>query len=119
MKHKKYSALILATALLIIGMRGVCAAQFSQHVEKSKPHQGSLTTPINTSINFVDKSTRAGFNFRVKRYLVNSPSHGALNVKTTSHRICRIRQDLQVNPEKSCKSCETDIGLKAPLGFKQ
>ena len=110
MKYKRYSALILSMALLIIGMRGVCAAQFSQHIEKSDTHECSLT--INTPINLADKGTRAGFNFRVKRYLVKSP-------KDTSHRIPRIRQDLHVNPEKSCKSCETDIGLKAPLRFTQ
>jgi hypothetical protein len=110
MKHKRYSVLILSTALLIIGMRGVCAAQFSQHVEKKNSHECSLT--INTPINLMDKGTRAGFNFRVKRYVVKSP-------KATSHRIPRIRQDLHVNPEKSCKSCETDVGLKAPPRFTQ
>jgi hypothetical protein len=81
MKHRRYSALILATALLIIGMRGVCAAQFSQHVEKSDPHERSLTIPISTSIDLADKPIRGGFIFRVKRYVATSSSQGALHLK--------------------------------------
>jgi hypothetical protein len=69
MNHKRYSALILAMALLIIGMRGVCAAQFSQHVEESDTQERSLTIPISTSIELVDEPIRGGFIFRVKRYV--------------------------------------------------
>ena len=69
MNRKRYSALILATALLIIGMRGLCAAQFSQHVENSDRQEWSLTIPINTSIDLADKPIRGGFIFRVKRYV--------------------------------------------------
>ena len=69
MKHKRYSALILATALLIIGMRGVCAAQFSQHVEKSDTQELNLTIPVDTSIDLVSEPIRGRFIFRVKRYV--------------------------------------------------
>ena len=81
MKHKRYSALILATALLIIGMRGVCAAQFSQHIEKSDTQERSLTIPISTSIDLMDKPIRGGFIFRVKRYVrTRSIAFGAKNL---------------------------------------
>jgi hypothetical protein len=81
MKHKTYSALILATALLIIGMRGVCAAQFSQHVEKSHMQERSWTIPISTSIDLADKPIRGGFIFRVKRYVrARSLDYGAKNL---------------------------------------
>lgn len=81
MKHKRYSALILAMALLIIGMRGVCAAQFSQHVEKADTHECSLTIPISTSIDLADKPIRSGFVFRVKRFVrTRSLVYGAKNL---------------------------------------
>jgi len=81
MKHKRYSALILAMALLIIGMRGVCAAQFSQHVEKSHMQERSVTMPISTSIDLADKPIRGGFIFRVKRYVrTRSLNYGAKNL---------------------------------------
>jgi hypothetical protein len=81
MKHKTYSALILATALLIIGMRGVCAAQFSQLVEKSHMQERSWTIPISTSIDLADKPIRGGFIFRVKRYVrARSLDYGAKNL---------------------------------------
>jgi hypothetical protein len=81
MKHKTYSALILATALLIIGMRGVCAAQFSQHVEKSHMQERSWTIPISTSIDLADKPIRGAFIFRVKRYVrARSLDYGAKNL---------------------------------------
>jgi hypothetical protein len=81
MKHQRYSALILAMALLIIGMRGVCAAQFSQHVEKSDTQECSLTIPISTSIDLADKPIRSGFIFRVKRFVrTRSLDYGAKNL---------------------------------------
>lgn len=81
MKHKRYSAFILATALLIIGMRGVCAAQFSQHVEKSETQGWNLTIPINPSIDLVNEPIRGGFIFRVKRYVrTRSIGYGLKNL---------------------------------------
>lgn len=81
MKPKRYSALILALALLIIGMRGVCAAQFSQHVEKSVTQERSLTIPLDASIDLADKPIRSGFIFRVKRFVrTRSLDYGAKNL---------------------------------------
>jgi hypothetical protein len=57
MKHKRCSALILATALMIIGMRGVCMAEFSYHLSSGKADTRSV------------KVGRGGFNCRVKRYI--------------------------------------------------
>lgn len=57
MKHQRCNALILATALTIIGTRGVCAAEFSYHVSSGKPDTRSVQTG------------RGGFNSRVKRYI--------------------------------------------------
>ena len=81
MKNKRYSALVLATALMIIGMRGVCAAQFSQHVERSETQKWSLTIPINPSIDLANEPIRGGFIFRVKRYVrTRSIAFGAKNL---------------------------------------
>jgi hypothetical protein len=81
MNRKRYSAFILATALLIIGMRGVCMAQYSEHVSIEKPasqecNDVQLSSPINTSTDFsqlVDKRMIVGFTFRVKKYVYGFP----------------------------------------------
>jgi len=66
MKRKRCSVLILATALLIIGMRGVCAAQYSEHLSNDKSDRQKCND-VQVAIT-IDKSIQTRFVFRVKRY---------------------------------------------------
>ena len=66
MKRKRCGVLILATALLIIGMRGVCAAHYSEHLSIDKSNAQKLNE-IQVAIS-IDKSIQTRFVFRVKRY---------------------------------------------------
>jgi hypothetical protein len=76
MNRKRYSVVIFVTALLIIGVRGVCAAQYSEHasIEISDTQEWNdvqLTSPIDRSTDFsqlIDKRMIVGFTFRVKKY---------------------------------------------------
>src|SRR5262249_2532399 len=115
MKNKRCSVLILVTALVIIGMRGVCMAQYSQHIsidrsETQEWNDVEVAIPINKSIDspltgslrlsrnvshLVDEPVRTGFTFRVKRYFYVAPK--------AFHRITGLR-NLHVNLNKSCKS---------------
>lgn len=97
MKHRKCSILILVTAFLILGMREVCMAQYSQHVSiKTSATQESNNARLAIQI---DKSTdlqlfsalgfsegvshraeeriRGAFVFRVKRFLFRTPENAA------------------------------------------
>ena len=89
MQHRKCSILILVTAFLIIGMREVCMAQYSQHVpsETAATHESNHTRvaiQIDESSDLelfnaprfsqavshpVQERIRGGFVFRVKRFL--------------------------------------------------
>jgi hypothetical protein len=66
MRHKRCGVLILATALLIIGMRGVCTAHYSEHlsIDKSDTQKLNEVQMVIT----IDKSIQTRFVFRVKRY---------------------------------------------------
>ena len=95
MIHQRYRLLILAAALLIIGMRGLCAAQFSQRpaVQKSDTQEWNdvqLAIPLNKTVDLlvlgtlrfgqhvtqpVDERIGGGFNFRVKKYVYFSPTY--------------------------------------------
>ncbi|HJY28083.1 MAG TPA: hypothetical protein VJ306_08665 [Pyrinomonadaceae bacterium] len=66
MKRKRCSVLILATALLIIGMRSVCAAEYSEHLSIDKSDTQKCND-VQVAIS-IDKSTQTRFVFRVKRY---------------------------------------------------
>ena len=112
MNRRRHSVLILVTALLIIGMRGVCAAQFSQHasVDKADTQEWNdvqASHPVNERI-------RGGFVFRVKRYIYVAPA-----AREVFFQDYRITQDLHVNPAKSCKSCKTEFSCKDSPGIKQ
>ncbi len=88
MNCKSYRVLILVSALIIIGTRGVCTAKFSQHstqgaeVEKPCDLPGSIS--VSQSNKFpelgvahrerlgaseMDQRIRGNFVFRVKRYV--------------------------------------------------
>lgn len=89
MKHRKCSTLILVTALLIIGMREVCMAQYSQRVPiETAATQESNNTDVAIQIhesidlqslsvvrisrdvsNQLQERIRGGLVFRVKRFL--------------------------------------------------
>jgi len=89
MKHRKCSILILVTALLIIGMREVCMAQYSQHVPietTATQESNSTQAPIQIDESFdhqlfsalrfsrgvsrpVQERIHGAFVFRVKRFL--------------------------------------------------
>ena len=66
MRRQRCSVLILATALLIIGMRGVCAAQYSEHASIDKS-DAQKCNDVQVVIS-IDKSMQTRFVFRVKRY---------------------------------------------------
>jgi hypothetical protein len=95
MNRKKYSVVILAIALIIIGTREVCMAQFSQRaaIDKSDTQEWNdvqLAIPVNKSTDVllfgtlrlgrnithpVDERIGGGFVFRVKRYVYVSPTY--------------------------------------------
>lgn len=97
MKRRKCSILILVTALLIIGMREVCMAQYSQHVSiGTSVTQESNKTPLAIQIDEssalqlfsalrfsggvshpVEERIRGGFVFRVKRFLFRGSERSA------------------------------------------
>jgi len=66
MKRKRCGVLILATALLIIGMRGICAAEYSEHLSNDKSDMQKCND-VQVTIS-IDKSIQTRFVFRVKRY---------------------------------------------------
>jgi hypothetical protein len=97
MKHRKCSILILVTALLIIGMREVCMAQYSQHVPSEtvatqEPNHPQVVIQIDESSGLqlfsaerfsrgvnhpVQERIRGAFVFRVKRFLFRRSEHSA------------------------------------------
>jgi hypothetical protein len=75
MKRKRCSVLILATALLIIGMRGVCTAHYAEHVsDTQKCNEIQMVISI-------DKSMQTRFVFRVKRYFYVPPKQSHICAK--------------------------------------
>jgi len=72
MKRKRCSVLILATALLIIGMRGVCAAHYSEHVSIDHDQQSGSLQLDRTGSHVMHERIRTNFNFRVKRFSFSS-----------------------------------------------
>ena len=93
MNHRRYRVIMLAAALLIIGMRGLCAAQFSQRaaIKKSDTPEWNdvqLAIPFSKSTDLlmfgtlrfgqnvgqtIDERIGGRFMFRVKRYAYLSP----------------------------------------------
>jgi len=100
MNHKKYRVIILATALIIIGMRGLCAAQFSQSasIQKSDTWESNdiqPTIPINKStctlrlgrnVSRQGEHIHAGFTFRVRKYVYVSPAYQYLGIQLVAGR---------------------------------
>src|SRR5258705_8479128 len=106
MNHKRYSFVILATALIIIGMRGLCMAQFSQRVSIQNPdtqewNDVQLAIPINKSTDLllfgtlrfgrdvshlVDERVGGGFTFRVKKYVYVSPTYQYIGMQPAAGR---------------------------------
>jgi hypothetical protein len=91
MKRKRCGVLILTTALLIIGMRGVCAAHYSEHLSIDKSDTQKCNG-IQVVIS-IDKSMQTRFVFRVKRYFYVPPKQ--------SHTSTELDRDLPGNPDKS------------------
>ena len=97
MNHRKCSILILVTALLIIGMREVCMAQYSQHVSigpsaTQESNNTRLAIQIDESSDLqlfsalrfsegvrhpVEERIRGAFVFRVKRFLFRRSERSA------------------------------------------
>lgn len=95
MSHRKYRVVILAVALLIIGNRGLCAAQFSQRpsVRKSDMQEWNdvqIASPLRKSADLLvlgtlrlgqnitspaEERIGGGFNFRVKKYFYLTPTY--------------------------------------------
>ena len=95
MSHRNYRVVILAVALLIIGTRGLCAAQFSQRasVRKSDTQEWNdvqLAIPLNQSTDLLvlgtlrlgqhvtspaEERIGGGFNCRIKKYVYLSPTY--------------------------------------------
>ena len=97
MKHRKCSILILVTAVLIIGTREVCMAQYSQHVSiatsaTQESNNARLAIQIDESSDLklfsalrfseavshrVEEGIRGAFVFRVKRFLFKALERSA------------------------------------------
>ena len=92
MRHKRCGVLILATALLIIGMRGVCMAHYSEHLSIDKSDTQKLNE-VQVAIS-IDKSIQTKFVFRVKRYFYVPPQQyvtceAVILMILDSHRLTR------------------------------
>jgi hypothetical protein len=98
MNGKRCRLAILALALIIIGMRGLCAAQFSQRasMQKSDAQEGNnVQARINKSTglrfgpnvsHLVDERIEGRFVFRVKRYVYVSPAYQSIRTQAAAGR---------------------------------
>src|SRR5262245_9181523 len=88
MKSKRFRVLILVTALLIIGTRGVCMAQFAERdeiqkaetvISKSKNLPATRTTQLCQAVRDTwDQRNVSKFVFRVKRFVLTAPRYQRL-----------------------------------------
>jgi hypothetical protein len=112
MKHRKCSILILVTALLIIGMREVCMAQYSQHVPSEtaatqEANKTQVAIQIHESFDLqlfsaerfsrgvshpVQERIRGAFVFRVKRFQFGKSERSAWRPGCIAD--CLVRPDL-------------------------
>ena len=101
MTRRKSNVLILMTALLIIGVRGVCAEHFSERasIDKSDTHVQLTTAMIkSTSVNVMRERIGTGFNFRVKRYVTQNPSQNDLQTKLSFTGFTGLDRIYRLNP---------------------
>ena len=85
MNSKRYRVLILVMALLIIGTRSVCMAQFAERAEiqkaeslvtKSKSLPATRTTQLCQGVKDTwDQRNVSKFVFRVKRFVLSAPRY--------------------------------------------
>ena len=95
MSHRNYRVVILAVALLIIGNRGLCAAQFSQRPSARKAdtqewNDVQVAIPLSKSADLLvlgtlrlgqnvtspaEERIGGGFNFRIKKYVYLTPTY--------------------------------------------
>jgi len=89
--------MILATALIIIGTRGLSMAQFSQRasIQKSDTQEWNdvqLAIPINKSTDLLlfgmlrFERVGGGFTFRVKKYVYVSPTYQYIRMQAVGGR---------------------------------
>jgi hypothetical protein len=90
MSGKRCRLAILALALIIIGMRGLCAAQFSQRasIQKSDAQERlSGTLQFGRTVrHLVDERIESKFVFRVKRYVYVPPAYQSIRTQPATGR---------------------------------
>ena len=115
MKRKRCSVLILTTALLIIGMRGVCAAHYSEHLSIDKSDTQELNE-VQMAIT-IDKSMQTRFVFRVKRYFYIPPKQShtfAKPLKRALHKNPKIPPTVVGGSFQMLSKQNTNRGLGIP-----
>jgi hypothetical protein len=102
MNGKRYSVVILVGALIIIGTRGVCLAQFSKHMEiqnskaqKLNVVQASIPFNQSTALRIprldravghgLDQRIEGKFVFRVKRFMLARPTYRHRDTERNSY----------------------------------